>query len=217
MDCRAVVAAGLFRVGGPFTGRERYRTNLVLESRKARGLKCPGIQDVEGCCGCSGRRSRCDPCSRSTRSAGRRPRERENGVSLFSRHGRLVRRSVGDQRTSTLPAADRTKNRKKCDETAKKRGELVTGAFFEPKKRGGTALSAPLRCCSVRPCGEWVLQPTPASAQGAFCFADSRPSERTSRLGCLSGHRCRRRGRVKIFHRGSNFYLTPSRPQLGCN
>ena len=48
MDCRAVVAAGLFRVGGPFTGRERYRTNLVLESRKARGLKCPGIQDIEG-------------------------------------------------------------------------------------------------------------------------------------------------------------------------
>jgi len=47
MDCRAVVAAGLFRVGGPFTGRERYRTDLVLESRKARGLECPGIQDVE--------------------------------------------------------------------------------------------------------------------------------------------------------------------------
>ena len=48
MDCRVVVAAGLFRVGDPFTGRERYRTNLVLGSRKARGLKCPGIQDVEG-------------------------------------------------------------------------------------------------------------------------------------------------------------------------
>ncbi len=135
-----VVAAGLFRVGGPFTGRERYRTNLVLESRKARGLKCPGIQDVEGCCGCSGRRSRCDPCSRQTRSAGRRPRERENGVSLFSRLGRLVRRSVGDQRTSILPPAHRTKNRKKCDETVKKRGELVTGAFFEPKKRGGSGM-----------------------------------------------------------------------------
>ena len=43
-----MVAAGLFWVGGPFTGRERYRTNLVLESRKARGLKCHGIQDVEG-------------------------------------------------------------------------------------------------------------------------------------------------------------------------
>ena len=34
------------------------------------------------------------------------------------------------------PPPHRTKNRKKCDETVKKRGELVTGAFFEPKKRG---------------------------------------------------------------------------------
>jgi hypothetical protein len=47
VDCRVVVAAGLFRVGVPFTGPERYRTNLVLESRKARGLEGPGIQDVE--------------------------------------------------------------------------------------------------------------------------------------------------------------------------
>ncbi len=34
------------------------------------------------------------------------------------------------------PPAHRPKNRKKCDETVKKCGELVTGAFFEPKKRG---------------------------------------------------------------------------------
>jgi len=99
----------------------------------------------------------------------------------------------------------RTKNRKKCDETVKKRDELVKEAFFEPKKRGGSAMAPPLCCCSVRPCGEWVLKPTPASAQGASRFADSRASERTSWLACLSGPRCCRRGRVKIFDRGSNF------------
>jgi hypothetical protein len=34
-----------------------------------------------------------------------------------------------------LPPAHRNKNYQKCDETAKKRGEMATGAFFEPKKR----------------------------------------------------------------------------------
>jgi len=34
-----------------------------------------------------------------------------------------------------MPPAHRNKNYKNCDETFKKRGELATGAFFEPKKR----------------------------------------------------------------------------------
>jgi len=38
-------------------------------------------------------------------------------------------------RYSARPA-HRPKNRKKCDQTVKKRGELVMGAFFEPEKRG---------------------------------------------------------------------------------
>jgi hypothetical protein len=40
-----------------------------------------------------------------------------------------------------FPPAHRPKNRKKCDETVKKRGELVMGAFFEPKKRRSISLS----------------------------------------------------------------------------
>ncbi len=40
-----------------------------------------------------------------------------------------------------MPTAHRNKNHKKCDETVKKRGEMATGAFFEPKKRRWISLS----------------------------------------------------------------------------
>ena len=131
-----VVAAGLFRVGDPFTGRERYRTNLVLGSRKARGLKCPGIQDVEGVEGVlGGGRGVTHARGKQGQQGGGREKER---TVFHSFHG------VGGWSCDPLngntplfcPPPHRTKNRKKCDETAKKRDELVKGAFFEPKKRG---------------------------------------------------------------------------------
>ncbi len=66
----------------------------------------------------------------------------------------ILRREV--QVYSARPA-HRPKNRKKCDETVKKRGEPATGAFFEPKKRGGgSARSAPALlppCTAVRQMG----------------------------------------------------------------
>jgi hypothetical protein len=48
--------------------------------------------------------------------------------------------------------------------------------------------------------------PPPASAQAASYFPDFRPSDRTPRLACLSGHPCRRRGRVKFFI-GGRFFI----------
>ena len=155
--------------------------------------------------------------NKASRAAAEKKRER--CFLVFTRWAvghAILRREV--QVYSARPA-HRPKNRKKCDETVKKRGELVMGAFFEPKKRGGIAMP-PLRSAAAvhgRAANGCSSLPPSIGPGRILLFPDFRPSDSTSWLACLSGHPCRRRGRVKIFHRGPNFYLTHLSPQLGCN
>ena len=180
-----VVAAGLFRVGGPFTGRERYRTNLVLESRKARGLKCPGIQDVEGVEGVrGGGRGVTHARGKQGQQGGDREKERTVFHSFHGLGGSSCDPLNGNA-PLFCPPPHRTKNRKKCDETVKKRGELVKGAFFEPKKRGGIAMAPPLCCRDAQPCGGWVLRPTPARHRPRPHLTLQAFGRRTERRGLL--------------------------------
>ena len=180
-------------------------------------LECPGIQDVEVIDGVLGGGG---GVTHARGQQGQQGCGREEERTVFPRfHG------VGgwscDPLNRNAPLfcrpAHRPKNGKKCDETVKKRGEPATGAFFEPKKRGGIAMP-PLRSAAAV---------HGRAANGCSGLPRHRPRSpltfsRLSAVGknamaCLFvGSPLSPARPGKIFHRGPNFYLTRLSPQLGC-
>ena len=143
-----------------------------------------------------------------SRAAAERKRERYCIVFTGWAVGHAILRKEVQVHSARPP--HRPKNRKKCDETDKKRGEPATGAFFEPKKRGGGSQGPlPLCCAAVHGRAANSCSSLPPSIGPGRILLFSRLSAvgKNAKAGLFVGSPfpCHRRGRVKIFHRGSKF------------
>jgi hypothetical protein len=140
-----------------------------------------------------------------SRAAAEKKRERCFMVLIEWAVGEAIRRRLAHLYSATRHI--KLKMVKNATKRSKSAVNRPPGLFLNRKSGGGDREVRSRFAAAVhgRAADRCSGLPPPASAQAASYFPDFRPSDRTSWLGCLSGPRCCRRGRVKFFIGGRIF------------